>query len=396
MTRKTIDSRKPAAGETPRERLLRLTPEPPAGLRQSCLPPVAGVLNAAQARRQKEIRMRRRILFGGGGLAAAAVIVAAILNLLPGGPSVSAAAAAVRAAAENLDEAPAVSMRVRFAAVDDEAGSLEQQSMLIVADVGVRIETEAGLLVYNADRQVRWEYSPETNLLIETPYHDPIRIQTLLARASVEHSVTACRLLQPENLRGLEVRRWSAEDGTLRLLLRALDEFGWPIAAEIDETNQRLLRTESCTSGEWQVVRTIVDFGYPDRASIDLSLFQRPVLEMDPSVVIALPESAARTQALVNVRGLCTAVMLFAHEHDDRLPASIEELAPYAPGGDLNEFMTVRLADGTVGATVRYLGTAFAGRKLSELAPDSVLFEAELDNEWIRGFADGHAAADPR
>jgi hypothetical protein len=264
----------------------------------------------------------------------------------------------------------------------------------IVRGLGARFENDGQLEVFNLPAQQHYRYAAGRTEIVRSRLRDDGLIDEMLRRCQLDKNVELLRVRALTRGGGL-LEQSLDRDGILVRRYSAIDENGRNITVEIDPAARRMLRCESWTMpmADQPLTRIVEIYSYPSPERIDRGRFELP--EIDGVQVVDEPEHVQfRTQCMVNVRNMCMAVMLYASEHDNALPRSVDELARYAAGGDLATACSCATASGQR-IRIRYLGDQLQAATINDLDPKAILFECELPDGKALGFGDGHAEFQP-
>lgn len=376
-------------------RLRELRPDPPPPeLRERCLPPGdLRSVNVAHLQQHRRKTMRNRILLSGaGGLAAAAAIALVALFLLPNSAGVSSASAKMlqdaRAAIDAIDAVEVQTLWDGGDGTPDRGG----WKGLIVRGLGARFENDGQLEIFNLPAQQHYRHEDGRPSIIRSRLRDDGLIDEMLRRCHLDKNVELLRVRALTRAGGL-LEQSLDRDGVLVRRYSAIDENGRTIIVEIDVAARRLLRCESWTmpANDQPLTRIVELYSYPSPQNIDRRLFEPPA----GVEVVDEPEDVQfRKQCMVNVRNMCMAVMLYASEHDNALPKSVDDLARYAAGGDLATACSCATASGQR-VKIRYLGDQLQAATINDLDAKAILFECDLPDGKALGFGDGHAEFRP-
>lgn len=380
------------------ERLRKLRPDPPPGdLRVRCLPTENTGFFVSKTSLQEKQKMRQRILFRGvSGLAVAAGLALALIWFWPGSPAVSNASAEVlRAALAKFDEIQAVHV-VRE--IDDGPGTAtrDRADFWIVRDAGYRTESAGRVEIYNVAEQKHYVHDMAQNTLAVTRYRDPAPLSALLQRCRAESRVEHLHELALHSAQRVLDEEIKHDKLTFRRLV-SNDTQGRPLVVEIDSATQRVLRSEEWTLGvpEQPPVRQVFRFEYPEPAQFDPALFAPPHAP-DAKIISGGVLTEARMQSMINLRHLGMMAVTYAQAHEGRLPKTLEELAPYAPNGDLAAVTAMKLPGNEGTVRVKYRIAELGIERMEQLDPAAALFEYELPEGTARCFGDTHVEFAPK
>ncbi len=362
-------------------------PRPPADLADRCMPSRHQSENL-MGPRPALTRNNRLWIGGAGGLAAAAALALAVLWASPGGTEAALAAAdALRAAHDSLERIDAV--HIVLTACGPEV-SQPAAEIWVVRDLGFRLETDGGVDVYNAVEGQRYMYDRTADQVQAARVVDPLSLSEILQRGRADRNVDALTVLATRDPSQI-VDEWIQRDGRTIRRISAPDAAGQPMTVEIDPADNRVLLTRVWTldTPEQPALQLETRFDYPEPDAVAAALFENPAPEGTP--LTPVPDvSGVRMQCLINARNLVMALMIYSQEHDGLLPGSIEELAPYAAGGDLAQMTTVALPGGQT-VHCRYLAPEQGLKLHTELTPRTRLFIFDLPGVEVVGYGDGHA-----
>lgn len=397
--------------------LLRLVrPETPPALRDRCLPGTASTAGTAPRRAAADApggrRGRRRRLLP---LVASAALIALAAILVPARmPRAAAAAALLETAVGALQDVEAI---VITQIIDDGtgqdpdrtfAGMFPAWRFISRAGLGSRFETGGVTEIYDArDRQIA-TFDADSGTVELSGIDAALMRPMMLARTRVHENLDVLRLRAGRDRRSVRDST-VIRDGRRIRVLSSTDEHGRPVLAEIDAQTGRVLRTESwfpvLPSGEAGapivLLRAVTVCDYPDPGTLDPALFHA-IPPAATTVIRLSPEDRAVRQCMTNMRTLAVLVHAFAQRNGDRLPDSLDALAPYAER-PIAFYVSSEWPGSATGLTVESRLDSHGEARLDTLDwTDAVLFACALpDGRIVRCYADSRVevhsgtAADP-
>lgn len=245
--------------------------------------------------------------------------------------------------------------------------------------------------IYDQANKRKYVYDNQINSMTEQPANDRMLVLEFLNRGDADYNADVaairaartCPSFKDETIQPNVLRRLSVTDKSGRIR-----------SADIDPLRNGVLRTEAWTTAmpNFPSKHVVTRFDYPAPDTLDPARFARP--QATGIQTIATPSGAqSRTQCAGNLRNLASLIMKYASLHDDKLPATLDDLR------EVDGFEPSMLAcpvHGRDGATTYTYQAALSGiHEMKDLKMDAVLAECSNHPGYtIRAFGGGHVMVD--
>lgn len=360
-------------------------PTAPTDLRERCL--TAKSRDAMQLVDETRRAGRSRTFLGRASALAAAAAVTVSLVLALGGEDQPAAGPILDGAIAAFEDIDAIHV-VNEAVGGEESGGFVADHWRVV-DLGWREEMSFGnVKLYSAALGKEATYVahqdamhiadvPEFSLHSEYQDHAERSIKTLQAMARRDGS----------SVRVSPITR----DGVLRHRLSAVEENGFDLAVEIEVVSGRLVRIEKWLDTSPAAVHMTSHYSYPDPRDVDPALFD-PYAIGAKHVVEVNDFEKLRLECMWKMRLLVTYAAMYAAEHDERLPRSLDVLEQWV--GDrakLDEHLRIDVPGEAEPSVIEsFLEQYDADVTLYDLDPSAVIFWCQFGDQYVVACADGH------